>query len=129
MVRVCGAATFTPGIDLDVAALFDPFGNAVHTALAFPVLGEDVLVSGAGPIGLMAIAVVRHAGARYVVATEPNPYRRELAVRMGATVTVDPATDDLALVQRELGMVEGFEDQNPAPFADHEAVTIPIKRS
>jgi threonine 3-dehydrogenase len=97
------------GIDEDVAAIFDPFGNAVHTALEFPVLGEDVLVSGAGPIGLMAIAVVRHAGARYVVATEPNPYRRELAERMGATVTVDPATDDLALVQRELGMVEGFD--------------------
>ena len=97
------------GIDEDVAAVFDPFGNAVHTALEFPVLGEDVLVSGAGPIGLMAIAVVRHAGARYVVATEPNPYRRQLAERMGATVTVDPATDDLAEVQRELGMVEGFD--------------------
>ena len=97
------------GIDEDVAAVFDPFGNAVHTALEFPVLGEDVLVSGAGPIGLMAIAVVRHAGARYVVATEPNPYRRQLAECMGATVTVDPATDDLTEVQRELGMVEGFD--------------------
>ncbi len=98
-----------PGIDEDVAAIFDPFGNAVHTALAFPVLGEDVLISGAGPIGLMAIAVVRHAGARYVVVTEPNPYRRELAERMGATATVDPANGDLARIQEELGMVEGFD--------------------
>ena len=68
-----------PGIDEEVAAIFDPFGNAVHTALAFPVLGEDVLVSGAGPIGLMATAVVRHAGARFVVVSEPNPVRRALA--------------------------------------------------
>jgi threonine 3-dehydrogenase len=97
------------GIDEDVAAVFDPFGNAVHTALRFPLLGEDVLVSGAGPIGLMAIAVVRHAGARYVVATEPNPYRRALAERMGATVVVDPTTGDLDEVQHELGMVEGFD--------------------
>ena len=97
------------GIDEDVAAIFDPFGNAVHTALEFPVLGEDVLVSGAGPIGLMAIAVVRHAGARYVVVSEPNAYRRELATRMGATVVVDPTTGDLAEVQHELGMVEGFD--------------------
>jgi threonine 3-dehydrogenase len=92
-----------------VAAIFDPFGNAVHTALAFPVLGEDVLVSGAGPIGLMAVAVVRHAGARHVVVSEPNAYRRELASRMGATRTVDPGVSDLADVQRELGMVEGFD--------------------
>ena len=79
-----------PGIDEEVAAIFDPFGNAVHTALSFPVLGEDVLVSGAGPIGLMAIAVVKHAGARFVVVSEPNAYRRELALRMGATIAVDP---------------------------------------
>jgi threonine 3-dehydrogenase len=98
-----------PGIDEEVAAIFDPFGNAVHTALAFPVLGEDVLVSGAGPIGLMATAVVRHAGARFVVVSEPNPFRRELAQRMGATVTVDPTKRDLHDVQRELGMVEGFD--------------------
>jgi threonine 3-dehydrogenase len=98
-----------PGIDEEVAAIFDPFGNAVHTALAFPVLGEDVLITGAGPIGLMATAVVRHAGARFVVVSEPNPTRRALAARMGATVTVDPATEDLADVQRHLGMVEGFD--------------------
>ena len=98
-----------PGIDEDVAAIFDPFGNAVHTALAFPVLGEDVLVSGAGPIGLMATAVVRHAGARHVVVSEPNAFRRELAIRMGATIAVDPLERDLHAVQAELGMVEGFD--------------------
>jgi threonine 3-dehydrogenase len=98
-----------PGIDPDVAAIFDPFGNAVHTALAFPVLGEDVLITGAGPIGLMAAAVVRHAGARFVVVSEPNPVRRAIATRMGATLAVDPRERDLAEVQRELGMVEGFD--------------------
>jgi threonine 3-dehydrogenase len=98
-----------PGIDEEVAAIFDPFGNAVHTALAFPVLGEDVLVSGAGPIGLMAIAVARHAGARHIVVSEPNAYRRGLAERMGATVVVDPRERDLHDVQTELGMVEGFD--------------------
>jgi threonine 3-dehydrogenase len=98
-----------PGVDPEVAAIFDPFGNAVHTALAFPVLGEDVLVSGAGPIGLMATAVVRHAGARLIVVSEPNAYRRELAMRMGATVAVDPGERPLAEVWAELGMVEGFD--------------------
>lgn len=98
-----------PGVDKEVAAIFDPFGNAVHTALAFPVLGEDVLISGAGPIGLMATAVVKHAGARFVVVSEPNAYRRELASRMGATLTVDPTAQELADVQRQLGMVEGFD--------------------
>ena len=98
-----------PGIPEDVAAIFDPFGNAVHTALAFPVLGEDVLVTGAGPIGLMATAVVRHAGARFVVVSEPNPLRRELATRMGATLVVDPRERDLRDVQRQLGMAEGFD--------------------
>jgi threonine 3-dehydrogenase len=98
-----------PGIDEDVAAIFDPFGNAVHAALSFPILGEDVLVSGAGPIGLMATAVVRHAGARLVVVTEPIEFRRELAARMGATTTVDPRERDLGSVQAELGMVEGFD--------------------
>jgi len=98
-----------PGIDEDVAAIFDPFGNAVHTALSFPVLGEDVLVSGAGPIGLMAVAVVKHAGARLVVVTEPNPFRRELATRLGATLAVDPRERELKSVQAELGMVEGFD--------------------
>jgi threonine 3-dehydrogenase len=98
-----------PGISEEVAAIFDPFGNAVHTALAFPVLGEDVLVVGAGPIGLMAIAVARHAGARFIVASEPNETRRELATTMGATLVVDPRERDLQDAQRELGMVEGFD--------------------
>jgi threonine 3-dehydrogenase len=98
-----------PGIDEDVASIFDPFGNAVHTALSFAVLGEDVLVTGAGPIGCMATAVVRHAGARHVVVTDLNPYRLELARRMGATLAVDPRERDLADVQRELGMTEGFD--------------------
>jgi threonine 3-dehydrogenase len=97
------------GIDEEVAAIFDPFGNAVHTALAFPVLGEDVLVSGAGPIGLMATAVVRHAGARHVVVSEPNPVRRAIALRMGATIAVDPRERDLRDVATQLGMTEGFD--------------------
>ena len=98
-----------PGIDEEVAAIFDPLGNAVHTALAFPVLGEDVLVSGAGPIGLMATAVARHAGARHIVVSEPNAYRRELAARMGATLVVDPHERALPDVFAELDMVEGFD--------------------
>ena len=98
-----------PGIDEDVAAIFDPFGNAVHSALMFPVLGEDVLITGAGPIGCMAAAVVRHAGARHVVVSDPNHYRLGLARKMGATVAVDPTERELADVERELGMTEGFD--------------------
>jgi threonine 3-dehydrogenase len=97
------------GVDEDVASIFDPFGNAVHTALQFAVLGEDVLVTGAGPIGCMAASVVRHAGARHVVVTDLNPYRLDLARRMGATLAVDPRERDLGDVQRELGMTEGFD--------------------
>jgi threonine 3-dehydrogenase len=97
------------GIDPEVAAIFDPFGNAVHTALAFPTLGEDVLVSGAGPIGLMATAIARFTGARHVVVSEPNAYRRALALQMGASVAVDPRERTLASVFEELGMVEGFD--------------------
>lgn len=98
-----------PGVDKDVAAIFDPFGNAVHTALSFPVLGEDVLITGAGPIGCMAAAVVRHAGARFVVVTDVNEYRLELARKLGATLTVNVGEKSLADVQRELGMQEGFD--------------------
>ena len=98
-----------PGVNEEVAAIFDPFGNAVHTALAFPVMGEDVLISGAGPIGLMATAVARHAGARHVVVSEPNAYRRELASRMGATLTIDPRERPLESTFAELDMVEGFD--------------------
>ena len=98
-----------PDVDLDVASIFDPFGNAVHTALSFPVLGEDVLVTGAGPIGAMAVAVARHAGARYVVATDVNPYRMELARKMGATLVLDAHTERVADAQKKLGMAEGFD--------------------
>jgi threonine 3-dehydrogenase len=97
------------GIDEDVAAIFDPFGNAVHTALSFPVLGEDVLVTGAGPIGIMAAAVARHAAARHVVITDLNPYRLELARKMGVTLAVDPREKGLPEVQKQLGMTEGFD--------------------
>jgi threonine 3-dehydrogenase len=98
-----------PNVDRDVASIFDPFGNAVHTALSFPILGEDVLITGAGPIGCMAAAVVRHAGARFVVVTDVNPWRLKLAERMGATRAVNAATQSLHDVQRELGMTEGFD--------------------
>ena len=96
-------------IDRDVAAIFDPFGNAVHTALTFPVLGEDVLITGAGPIGCMAAAVTQHAGARYVVVTDVNPWRLELAKKMGATRVVDVRTESVSDVQHSLGMTEGFD--------------------
>jgi threonine 3-dehydrogenase len=98
-----------PSIDLDIAAIFDPFGNAVHTALSFPVLGEDVLITGAGPIGLMAAAVAHHAGARFTVVTDMNPFRLELAKKMGATVAHDVTKGSLADVQKQLGMTEGFD--------------------
>ncbi|MFC0327899.1 L-threonine 3-dehydrogenase [Halomonas organivorans] len=112
-----------PGIDLDVAALFDPLGNAVHTALQFDVLGEDVLITGAGPIGAMAAAVCRHAGARHVVITDLNPRRLALAKALGATRTVNAAEESLAEVQRSLGMSEGFDvglemSGSPAAFKD-----------
>jgi threonine 3-dehydrogenase len=112
-----------PGIDLEVAAIFDPFGNAVHTALSFPVLGEDVLITGAGPIGIMAIPVARHAGARHLVVTDMNPYRLELARKMGATLAVNPAETSLPDVQKQLGMLEGFDvglemSGNPAALKD-----------
>jgi threonine 3-dehydrogenase len=99
----------SPNIDLDVASIFDPFGNAVHTALSFNVLGEDVLITGAGPIGCMAAAVVRHAGARNVVVTDVNPWRLELATKLGATRVVDVREEKLAEVQKSLGMQEGFD--------------------
>jgi threonine 3-dehydrogenase len=99
----------SPGLDPEVASIFDPFGNAVHTALSFPVLGEDVLITGAGPIGIMAAAVVRHAGARHVVITDVNPYRLELARKMGVTLAVNAVERNLREVQKELGMQEGFD--------------------
>ncbi|KFZ27979.1 L-threonine 3-dehydrogenase [Pseudidiomarina atlantica] len=93
----------------DLAAIFDPFGNAVHTALAFDLVGEDVLITGAGPIGIMAAAVARHVGARHVVITDVNPYRLELALKMGATRAVDVSKEKLTDVMAELGMKEGFD--------------------
>jgi len=98
-----------PNIDLDVLSCFDPLGNAVHSALAFDLLGEDVLITGAGPIGCMAAAVAKHAGARHVVVTDLIPYRLELAKKMGATLTVDVRRDNLADVMHKLGMKEGFD--------------------
>jgi threonine 3-dehydrogenase len=98
-----------PGVNLEVAAIFDPFGNAVHTALSFPVLGEDVLITGAGPIGIMAIPVVRHAGARHVVITDLNPFRLDLARKMGATLAINPTETPLSEVQKQLKMTEGFD--------------------
>ncbi len=98
-----------PRIPEDVLSCFDPLGNAVHTALQFPVLGEDVLITGAGPIGIMAAAVVRHAGARYVVITDVNPYRIDLARRLGVTRAVNARESSLDDVMRELGMKEGFD--------------------
>ncbi|HSZ17898.1 MAG TPA: L-threonine 3-dehydrogenase [Terracidiphilus sp.] len=99
----------TQGVNQEVAAIFDPFGNAVHTALSFPVLGEDVLITGAGPIGIMAIPVVKHAGARHVVITDLNPFRLDLARTMGATLAVNPTETPLAEVQKQLKMTEGFD--------------------
>ena len=98
------------GVDEDVASIFDPFGNAVHTALAFDVLGEDVLITGAGPIGIMAVAIVKHAGARHVVITDVNDYRLDLARKMGADVALNVASGpSLADVQKTLDMREGFD--------------------
>ena len=93
----------------ELASIFDPFGNAVHTALSFDLVGEDVLITGAGPIGIMAAAVARHVGARHVVITDINPYRLELARKMGATRAVDVSKEDLQDVMNELGMSEGFD--------------------
>ncbi|HEX2916965.1 MAG TPA: L-threonine 3-dehydrogenase [Edaphobacter sp.] len=112
-----------PGINHEIAAIFDPLGNAVHTALAFPVLGEDVLVTGAGPIGIMAAAVARHAGARYVVISDPNQYRRDLSAKVGVTLTVNPRSMPLTDIQKQLHMHEGFDvglemSGNPAAFRE-----------
>jgi len=112
-----------PGIDLDIAAIFDPLGNAVHTALQYDLLGEDVLITGAGPIGSMAAAVCRHAGARHIVITDINPNRLELAKKLGATCSVDVSRESIADAQKQLGMSEGFDiglemSGNPTAFND-----------
>jgi threonine 3-dehydrogenase len=112
-----------PEVNQEVAAIFDPFGNAVHTALSFPVLGEDVLITGAGPIGIMAIPVLQRAGARRVVITDLNPFRLEMARKMGATLAVNPNETPLIDVQRQLKMAEGFDvglemSGSPSAFED-----------
>ena len=96
-------------IDEAVLSIFDPFGNATHTSLSFDVLGEDVLITGAGPIGIMAAAICKHAGARYVVITDVNPYRLELAQKVGVTRAVNVSKEKLSDVVNELGMMEGFD--------------------
>ena len=93
----------------DIAAFFDPYGNATHTALSFDLVGEDVLITGAGPIGIMAVAICKHVGARHVVITDVNDYRLNLARKMGASCAVDPRTTSLRDVIRDLGMTEGFD--------------------
>ncbi len=108
------------GIDLDVAAIFDPFGNAVHTALAFPVLGEDIVITGAGPIGIMAALVCRHAGARHVVITDVSEYRLELARKLGVTLAAVASDAALPEAMASLGMREGFDvglEMSGAPSA------------
>lgn len=98
-----------PDIPTDVLTCFDPLGNAAHTALSFDLVGEDVLITGAGPIGSMAAAIAKHAGARYVVVTDINPYRLELAKKMGATLTLDVRTEKIEDAIEKLGMKEGFD--------------------
>ncbi len=112
-----------PNIPLEIISCFDPLGNAVHTALAFDVLGEDVLITGAGPIGIMAAAIAKHAGARYVVVTDINPYRLDLAKKMGATRVIDVREEKIADIMDELHMKEGFDvgmemSGNPKAFND-----------
>src|SRR6266404_1380540 len=112
-----------PNIPLDVLSCFDPLGNATHTALSFDLIGEDVLITGAGPIGCMAVPIAKHAGARHVVITDINPYRLDLAKKMGATVALDVRTEKLADAMKKLGMKEGFDvtlemSGNPKAFDD-----------
>ena len=111
----------SPGVDQDVAAIFDPFGNAIHTALSFDLLGEDVLITGAGPIGVMAVAIAKHAGARHVVITDVNDYRLGLAEEMGADVALNVTHKSLADVRKSINMKEGFDvglemSGNPSAF-------------
>ena len=111
----------TPGMDEEVASIFDPFGNAMHTALSFDLLGEDVLITGAGPIGIMAVAIAKHAGARHVVITDVNDYRLDLATQLGADIALNVTKHSLAEVRQTLRMKEGFDvglemSGNPAAF-------------
>jgi threonine 3-dehydrogenase len=111
----------------DMAAIFDPFGNAVHTALSFDLVGEDVLITGAGPIGIMAAAVAKHVGARYVVITDVNEYRLELARKMGVTSAVNVANENLDDTMKALGMTEGFDvglEMSGVPSAFNDMLAI-----
>jgi threonine 3-dehydrogenase len=113
----------SPVIDDELASILDPFGNATHTALSFGVVGEDVLITGAGPIGIMAVAIAKHVGARHVVITDVNDYRLDLARQMGATRAVNVSREKLDNVVKELGMEEGFDvgmemSGNPQAFRD-----------
>ena len=122
-IPVTNVWAMEPTIDLDVASCFDPLGNAAHTALSFPVMGEDILITGAGPIGLMATAIARHCNARFIVVTDINPYRLELAKKMGATVVLDPRKEKLRDVKKKLGMKEGFDvgmEMSGSPDAFHD---------
>jgi len=109
VIPAVNAFKIPDNISDDLAAVFDPLGNAVHTALAFDLVGEDVLITGAGPIGIMAAAVARHAGARHIVITDINPYRLQLANKLGVARTVNISQQDLGEVMGELGMSEGFD--------------------
>jgi threonine 3-dehydrogenase len=116
-----------PDVDHDVASIFDPFGNAVHTALTFPVLGEDILITGAGPIGIMAAMVARHAGARYVVITDVSEYRLDLARKVGVTVAADTRQSSLTDIMARLGMREGFDvgmEMSGKPSALREMLSV-----
>jgi len=108
-IPASNAVLVDPSISLEVLSCFDPLGNATHTALQWDLVGEDVLITGAGPIGCMAVAIARKSGARKVVITDVNPMRLALATRMGATRAVDVSKEDLTTVQQELGMKEGFD--------------------
>jgi threonine 3-dehydrogenase len=113
----------SPGIDDELASILDPLGNATHTALSFSVVGEDVLITGAGPIGIMAVAIAKHVGARHVVITDVNDYRLDLARQMGATRAVNVSREKLDDVVKDLGMEEGFDvgmemSGNPNAFRD-----------
>ena len=108
-IPASNAFKLSPSIPDDIATIFDPFGNAVHTALSFDMVGEDVLITGAGPIGVMAVAICKHVGARNVVITDVNDYRLELARKMGATRVVNVTRDELSDTKHELGMTEGFD--------------------
>ncbi len=109
VIPAANAYAIPENISDDVAAIMNPFGNSVHTALSYDLVGEDVLITGAGPVGLMAAAVARHAGARFVVITDVNPYRLKLAEKFGATLAVNPSVTTLDSVMKQLGMKEGFD--------------------